>query len=112
MLKLYSLQLCHLSFLTKIHQLYIITVRAEREYLKFIMEEIMKKIYKIRDKYFYDGKVQLAMPRMKENLLISKNGIEYVEVSDNYNLIKSSSYHAPKGSSFPLSKVLSQMITI
>ncbi len=64
----------------------------------------MKKIYKIRDKYFYDGKVQLAMPRMKENLLISKNGIEYVEVSDNYNLIKSSSYHAPKGSSFPLSK--------
>ena len=62
----------------------------------------MKKIYKIRDKYFYDGKVQLAMPRMKENLLISKNGIEYVEVSDNYNLIKSSSYHAPKGSSAKL----------
>lgn len=64
----------------------------------------MKKIYKIRDKYFYDEKVQLAMPRMKENLLISKDGIKYVEISDNCNLIKSSSYHAPKGSSFPLSK--------
>ena len=64
----------------------------------------MKRIYLIRDKYFYGGKVQLAMPRMKENLLVSKNGIKYVEASDKWNLIETSSYHEPKGASLPLSE--------
>lgn len=58
----------------------------------------MQNIYKIRKKYLYKDKVQLAMPRCKENLLISKDGLHYIES----NTIPFTNYKAPNDFYLPL----------